>query len=409
MPRTSSLLFFFVYVSAVLLICSILPTNQSSLDSTHIISSSPSVLRVGAQRADGGRNTGGALRKNDPQDYYAVLGLEDKRDDATEREIKSAWRKLSKIHHPDIAGESSRSVYQTVQRAYEILGDRRKRKIYDILGEDGIQKAEQGQPPGAGDPNNWMFQMFGMGQGVDRSTGANAELAVYVNLADMYNGEAHTVSFSKTKICRSCKGSGARSAKDLHPCLTCRGKGRVQQNVQIAPGFYTRMEQECPKCHGTGKKIAFVCPMCKGRKLLRGLTKISVDVEAGTPEGHSITYELEADQQPGQVPGDVVVSIYSVPHAHFTREGALTLRTTVKLTLKEALIGFEKSIQHMDGHAIELSSNSVTQHLQEERIVGEGMPRLHVPSEKGDLIVTYEVEFPQRLTDAQKKAIRGVY
>lgn len=369
------------------------------------------MLRVGAQGADGGRNTGGAHSKNSnrAQDYYAVLGLEDKRDDATEREIKSAWRKLSKIHHPDIAGEASRSVYQTVQRAYEILGDRRKRKIYDILGEEGLQKSEQGQPPGAGDPNNWMFQMFGMGRGVDSTTGANAELALYVKLEDVFNGEAHTVSFSKTKICRNCKGSGARSEKDLHPCLTCRGNGRVQQNVQIAPGFFTRMEQECSKCKGTGKKIAVPCPVCKGKKLLRGLTKISVDVEAGTPEGHSITYELEADQQPGQVPGDVVVSIYTVPHAQFTREGQMTLRTTVKLTLKEALLGFEKSIQHLDGHAIELSSRSITQHLQEERIAGEGMPRLHVPSERGDLIVTYDVMFPERLTDAQKKAIRGLY
>lgn len=399
--------FFFPSNISSLLLHAIFTLLLSALIFTSLASLtfSPTTLLVeGAGRGESSAN-------NNAKDYYDVLGLGEKREDATEREIKSAWRKLSKKHHPDIAGESSRSLYQTVQRAYEVLGDRRKRKIYDILGEEGVQQAEhETSGGGAGNPNNFIFQMFGGGGAAagGGTTGPNMDLALFVSLEDMYNGEGHTLSFSKTKICRSCRGTGAKSPKDLHTCKVCKGTGHVSQNVQIMPGFYSRVDQPCSQCHGTGKKIAAVCPVCRGRKLLRGLTKISVDVEAGTPESHCITYDLEADQQPGQVPGDVVVSVYSVPHPQFSRHG-MDLHLTVRISLAEALLGFEKTIRHLDGHVVELFSTGVTQHLQEERIRGEGMPRLHVPSEKGDLLVRYEVVLPERLTDAQKKAIRSLH
>lgn len=339
----------------------------------------------------------------DEPDYYAVLGLEDKREDATEREIKTAWRKLSKQHHPDVAGEGARALYQTVQRAYEVLGDRRKRKIYDILGEEGLKNADKPQPS---QEMNWMFQAFGGGAGmVNQNVGSNMELVLVVPLEDMYKGAAHTVSFQKVKICRACRGTGAKSPDHLHTCPQCQGKGSVTQNVQIAPGFVTRMEQECPRCHGNGKIIVSKCPVCSGKKMVRGSTKISVDVEAGTPEGHSVTYELEADQQPGQVPGDVVVLIDSAPHHMFERRG-IDLYVNITLSLRDALLGFERRLVHLDDHPVLLSSTGVTQHEHVQRLRGEGMPRLHVPSEKGDLYVTYRLEFPQELTDEQRKVIR---
>lgn len=341
----------------------------------------------------------------DNPDYYAVLGLEEKREDATEREIKTAWRKLSKQHHPDVAGEGARALYQTVQRAYEVLGDRRKRKIYDILGEEGLKNADKPQPS---QEMNWMFQAFGGGAGmVNQNVGANMEMVLTVPLEDMYKGAAHTVSFQKVKICRACRGTGAKSPQHLHTCPQCHGKGSVVQNVQIAPGFVTRMEQECPRCHGDGKVIVARCPVCSGKKMVRGTAKISVDVETGTPEGHPVTFELEADQQPGQVPGDVIVLIESAPHHRFERRGH-DLYVNVTLSLREALLGFERHLVHLDDHPVLLSSAGVTQHEHVERIRGEGMPRLHVPSEKGDLYVTYLIQFPQQLTDEQRRVIRDL-
>eukprot|EP00796_Vickermania_ingenoplastis_P013408 gene13408-9225_t len=335
-------------------------------------------------------------------DYYAVLGLEDKREDATEREIKTAWRKLSKKHHPDIAGEEARVLYQTIQRAYEVLGDRRKRKIYDILGEDGLKNADKPQPS---QEMNWMFQAFGGAPGM-AGAGSNMELVLVVPLEDMYSGGGHTVTFQKTKICRACRGSGAKSQKHVHTCTHCGGKGRVLQNVQLAPGFVTRMEQECQRCAGTGKIVTMKCPVCSGKKMVRGTAKISVDIEAGMTEGHQIVYELEADQHPGQVPGDVLVLV-DAPHPTFERKG-LNLYTNITLTLKEALLGFAKSFPHLDGHMVHVESTGVTQHLHVEVVAEEGMPRHHVPSEKGNLLVTYIIAFPDQLSDEQKQVVRDL-
>lgn len=340
--------------------------------------------------------------QDDTTDYYAVLGLEAKREDATEREVKSAWRKLSKAHHPDVSGDGARERYQVIQRAYEVLGDRRKRKVYDILGEEGLKQLESPQQPQQ--ESNWIFQAFGMPGGA-ANTGPNMEVVLFVSLEDIYSGAAHTLKFKKTKVCRACKGSGAKSPQHIHPCSVCRGRGAVVQNVQIAPGFITRMEQPCSRCSGTGKVVTTRCGVCSGRKIVSGFSKISVDVEAGTSEGQSIVFELEADQQPGQVPGDVHVLVLSEPHSRFQRRG-LDLHTNVSLSLKEALLGFEKSIEHLDGHQVRLSRSGVTQHHHVESVANEGMPKLHVPSEKGVLHVTYHVEFPSHLTDEQLKVVK---
>lgn len=343
-----------------------------------------------------------ASSNSEELEYYTILGLESKGEDATERDIKSAWRKLSKKHHPDVAGESAREYYQKVQRAYEVLGDRRKRKIYDILGEEGVRSAEQPQQQMHG--MQAMFQAFGFGGGTG-TTGPNMEMVIVVRLEDLYKGEAHTVSFHKVKICRACRGTGAKSPAHIHTCSACKGRGVIEQVVQLAPGFSTRMDQECPRCQGTGKTITAKCSVCSGKKVVRGITKISVDIEPGTPEGTVIKYELEANQQPKQVPGDVLLTVQSAPHPTFERKGN-DLYTTLSITLKEALLGFASSIPHLDGHLVEVSSTNVVQHGQVIKIKGEGMPYHNVPSEKGDLFITYAIKFPSSLTDKQRDTIR---
>ncbi|EPY18655.1 molecular chaperone DnaJ [Strigomonas culicis] len=190
------------------------------------------------------------------------------------------------------------------------------------------------------------------------------------------------------------------------PCEYCGGSGRVMQRVQIMPGFVQNIAQACSHCGGRGKHIAHICPTCRGRRVAKGVTTISVDVEGGLPEGHVLVYELEGDQQPGVVPGDVRVTLLSAPHPVFTRHGD-DLHMQVRLTLREALVGFEREIPHLDGHVVELAREGVTQHGQEQRLRGEGMPKHNVPSEKGDLIVTYVVEMRKTpLTAAQQAWVR---
>ncbi|KAH9599556.1 DnaJ domain [Trypanosoma melophagium] len=348
---------------------------------------------VSAAETDGGE-----------EDFYEVLGLSKERDDASERDIKSAWRRLSKKHHPDLAGESQRELYQRIQRAYEVLGDRKKRKVYDILGVDGLKRFEQ--PEGQQQQQMHPFFAFFGGGGSSQSgdRGKNEDLLLLVPLADVYTGAAHTVRLPRTKICRACRGSGAHSRSDLQPCSHCGGTGNTVRRVQLAPGFVQQLAQACGHCGGRGRVVRRRCESCGGRGVVRGAAALSVDVERGAAEGLRLVFELEGDQQPGQVPGDVVLTLATAPHPHFTRDGD-HLTTTVTLTLKEALLGFERRLTHLDGHSVTLSATGVTQHGDQQTIEGEGMPKHHVPSERGDLRVTYHVELPSLLTTAQREAV----
>ncbi|KPI83708.1 DNAj-like protein [Leptomonas seymouri] len=334
-------------------------------------------------------------------DFYGVLGLGDAGEDATESQIRSAFRKLSRKYHPDVtAGDEDlfRQVYQRIQRAYEVLGDRRKRRVYDILGVDGLKKLEQPQQQHQMNP---FFALFGGGRTAS-DKGPDKELLIAVPLEDIYKGTTHTFQLSKRKICRACHGNGARSKEDVVRCPYCKGSGRLVQRVQIAPGFVQQMEQICGHCKGKGTHVAHVCPACRGTTVVSGETALSVDIEEGLPEGHVLRYELEADQTPGQVPGDVLLTVITAPHAFLRRDGN-DLYMNMTITLKEALLGFEKSFTHLDGREVALRRTGVTQYAQQVRIAGEGMPRHHVPSEHGDLYVTYNFELPQSLTAEQRE------
>ncbi|CCW70919.1 unnamed protein product [Phytomonas sp. Hart1] len=337
---------------------------------------------------------------NPNQDFYAILGLEKERDEATESAIKAAWRRLSKKYHPDVSGEANRKVYQRIQRAYEVLGDRRKRKVYDILGIESVLKLEQPQPQ---QPQHPFFHLFGGHTASDR--GRNLSLVLDVPLRDAYTGAEHRVVFQKTKLCRACRGTGARSPSDIVACPMCQGSGSVVRRVQFAPGFIQQMQHACPRCEGKGKRITARCTACDGRRVVESDVAIAVSVEAGAPEGLELVYELEADQEPGRVPGDVVVTIVTAEHPLFERRGN-DLHAKITLSLREALLGFERVLQHLDQHEVLLKETGIVEHGRRFVIKGEGMPRHHVPSERGDLYVTYLVSLPEHLTHAQREALK---
>jgi DnaJ-related protein SCJ1 len=346
--------------------------------------------------------------KADDDDYYEILGLGEERDDAAERDIKTSWRKLSKQYHPDLHGESTRERYQKIQRAYEVLGDRKKRKVYDMRGEEGLKQLQQ---QGAGQQQMDPFaQLFGFGGGQQggANKGQNLNMLMLVTLEDMYNGAAHTVKFAKQKLCRACRGTGAASKGDMVTCPNCKGSGTEIQRIQLAPGFVQQVQQPCSHCGGKGKKIGKKCPTCSGNKVVKATMTLGVDIEQGTPENFDLVYDMEADQNPDQLPGDVIFTVSSVPHDLFQRKGD-DLHVTHKLTLKEALLGFDTTFKHLDDHEVELNSESVTQHNTVQTLEGEGMPKHHVPSEKGKLFVTYHVELPSMITAQQRSKIEELF
>lgn len=341
----------------------------------------------------------------DEDDYYTILGLdgEDQREEASDQEIKRKFRALSKKYHPD-HNPYERDTYIKVQRAYEVLSNRKKRKIYDMKGEQGLKQLEESEKnPGRGhhDP---FAQMFGMQGGGDRNKGKDMQLKVQMPLADLYNGNTHKITINKQKLCKKCRGTGAHSKADFSKCTVCKGKGVTIQQIQLAPGFVQRAEQPCQHCGGSGKMIKKKCTECRGQKVSRGDTVLEVDVEKGIPDGHQIVFDMEADQSPEVLPGDVIMIVSTLEDATFRRKGN-NLETTLKISLRDALLGFTKHITHMDGRQVQVSQGDITQFGARIKVANEGMPKHNVPSEKGDLVVVLEYDMPRVLNEAQRELL----
>lgn len=342
-------------------------------------------------------------------DYYAVLGLSEQ---ATEKEVRQKYRELSRKYHPDVSNsEASRALYSQINRANEVLSDKKKRRMYDMRGEEGLRQLEQAEAreqQGHGmDP---FARLFGMGGGGGNVRGPNSEGTLEVNLEDVYQGGQTVFTFNKQKVCTKCKGSGAAKGSGVTACSHCRGHGVVVQRLQLAPGMYQEMQKACPKCQGQGRMAKHRCPACNGNKVFRGDVTLKIDIERGIPEGHTVKFEMESGESPDLIPGDLILTLTTRPHPRYARRAnEVDLDTTLTVTLSEALLGFERRVAHLDGSEVVVQATGVTPHGTVLRIRGKGMPRYQTPSEKGDLYVTVLFELPKFLTEAQKKEIEEYF
>eukprot|EP00732_Lithocolla_globosa_P005254 Lithocolla_globosa_v1_NODE_5318_length_1261_cov_162.312604.p1 type:complete len:358 gc:universal NODE_5318_length_1261_cov_162.312604:1208-135(-) len=336
-------------------------------------------------------------------DYYQLLGVSKS---ATQKEIKKAYRELSRKFHPDKnpGNKEAEEKFVKMAEAYEVLSDEEKRRIYDQYGEEGLKQRQGG---GFSNPFD-IFSHFSGGFGGQgrrgQQKGPDINMEFSVTLEDLYLGSTSEVEVNKRVICDSCRGSGAASDDDVKTCSACGGKGSKVVKQQMG-GFFVKQEVQCDKCGGKGKTITKKCPTCSGKKVIRGSTQITVEVERGMPDGHVISFERGADQGPDITAGDLRFIVSTAPHPSFIRRGD-NLYTTETLTLKEALVGFKKSIKHLDGHEVELVRTSVTQPGFVQEILEEGMPIHNYPSSKGKLFVEYRIVMPPSLTPEQIAAIQ---
>jgi DnaJ-related protein SCJ1 len=164
----------------------------------------------------------------------------------------------------------------------------------------------------------------------------------------------------------------------------------------------------CDVCDGKGKVVKSTCPICKGHKVKRGSTQMTVTLEKGMKEGQELRFEREADQSPDHTPGDVVFELRVAPHPVFERKGD-HLYVTETLNLKEALLGFNHTLKHLDGESVTLSRNEPTQPGFVQEIPSQGMPRHEFPSERGSLYVTYQVYLPSKLSLEQSELVKNQF
>jgi DnaJ-class molecular chaperone len=166
------------------------------------------------------------------------------------------------------------------------------------------------------------------------------------------------------------------------------------------------MQTQCEKCGGKGKIVKESCPICGGTKVAHGTHEESVVVlEAGMPDGHEIVLRGEGDEHPDYAPADIIFKVVTTPHRHFRRTGN-DLHLRMRISLLQALVGFSRTIKHLDEHPVVLEKTSVTKPGEVMRVEGEGMPVHNFPSEKGDLFVTFEVVFPTEVSAEQAQEFR---
>ncbi|KAJ2552676.1 DnaJ- protein scj1 [Coemansia sp. RSA 1878] len=349
------------------------------------------------------------------KDYYKILGVSR---DASQQEIKRQYKTLSRKHHPDKnpGDKEAHERFIELAQAYEVLSDDEKREIYNRYGEEGLKN--QGGSGGAGfhDPFDIFAQFFGGNVRFDRRGGARAKprgpdvrIHMPVTLHELYTGTEIDVDISKQAICSHCDGSGAASPDDVETCSKCSGSGVRIVKQMLGPGIVQQMQTTCDKCSGKGKMIAKPCPHCKGARVMREPDTLAVRVEPGMSDGEELVFDEEADQHPDHEPGSVIFRLQQQPHETFERRGD-DLHAEVTISLLDALVGFTRSMTHVDGKStIELRRKGITPPGFVQRLSGKGMPRHRSGNSKhGDLLVTYWINFPVAISTDAKVQIADI-
>ncbi|MCW2614679.1 MAG: Chaperone DnaJ [Frankiales bacterium] len=344
-------------------------------------------------------------------DYYGVLGVAQ---DASDDEIKKAYRKLARQLHPDVNPDpAEQERFKAVTAAYEVLSDPQKRQVVD-LGGDPLSNGpgSQGNPfsQGFGGLGDIMDAFFG-GGGTSRGPrsrarqGADALLRLECDLSETAFGAERELTLDTAVVCGTCTGAG--TATGTHPvtCDTCRGRGEVQQ-VQRSFLGQVMTTRVCPRCAGLGSIIEHPCGECSGDGRVRARRTLTVKVPAGVEDGMRIRLTGEGEVGPGGGPaGDLYVEIVERSHPVFTREGD-DLHCTLSLPMTAAALGTCLPLSTLDGDE-ELDIAPGTQPDAVLTLRARGVPHLRATG-RGDLHVHLDVQVPTKLDAKQEELLRDL-
>lgn len=343
-----------------------------------------------------------ATARASSRDLYDVLGVARSADAST---IKRAFRKLSIKYHPDknAGDKAAETAYVEITSAYDVLSNPQKRNVYDRHGLEGLRNNGGGRGGGSpfgddSDEGGFFENFFGGGGGRrQRQEARSPDLVIplTVSLEAMYNGEVVQASRKRQVICSSWSDCESR-------CTTCGGSGFTVTTRRIGPGFIQQMRSPCPACGGSGQ-IVTECSTCPHGQFEQAEQVLLIEIVRGAYDGQRVAFEEMADELPGHATGSLEFELDAAPHPTFRREGE-DLHVRMPLSLAEALVGVDRTVTQLDGRSVAVKLSGVTRPLQTHRVAGEGMPRADSDG-AGDMVVTFWVEFPQRLTDAQRKVV----
>jgi len=354
---------------------------------------------------------------SEKRDYYESLGLNK---DASEEDIKKAFRQQAKKYHPDVNPGNTRAEarFKEINEAYEVLSDPGKKSRYDQFGHAGVDPNFSAGGGGFGgfsgfggmdfDLGDLFGSIFGGGGSASRNRNAprkgeriRAELIVTFEEAAF--GCDKDVSVMRVETCDDCTGTGCQEGTTAEKCPDCNGRGTVTAQ-QRTPFGVMQSTTECPKCSGRGKIIHQPCTKCRGLGLVRRNKSIKVNVPAGIDDGQTISMRGQGSAGVnGGEAGDLYVTVSVLRHAIFEREGTSVLME-MPVTFAQAALGAEVEVPTLDGK-VKYTIPEGTQTGTVFRLRGKGIQNLR-GSGRGDQFITVTVKVPTGLSDEQKELLR---
>jgi molecular chaperone DnaJ len=344
------------------------------------------------------------------RDYYEVLGVPK---NASDDEIKKAYRKLAMKYHPDRnqGDAKAEAQFKEVKEAYEMLSEPEKRQAYDQFGHAGVDPNMRGGPGAGGFGGAGFADAFGDifgdifgqsrrgGGGRQVYRGNDLSYAMEITLEEAAEGKLSQIRIPSWDACDTCDGSGAKPGTSAETCSTCHGSGQVQ----LRQGFFS-VQQTCPHCRGAGKIIKDPCTSCHGQGKVRSNKTLEINIPAGIDDGMRI--RSAGNGEPGVnggPPGDLFIEIRIKKHEVFERDGD-DLHCEVSIPMTTAALGGEVEVPTLKGSAtIDLPEG--TQSGKQFRLRSQGIKGVR-SSSAGDLYCHVKVETPVKLTEHQRKLIK---
>ena len=348
-------------------------------------------------------------------DYYSLLKI---RRDATQDEVKRAYRRLARELHPDVNPDPETvEHFKEITQAYEVLSDPEKRRMYD-MGVDPFASAGAGRAgaagfgPGGVPFSDLMDAFFGAGGGAQQrgprsraQRGRNATIRIELDLSECSFGATRELTVDTAVVCPTCSGEGTAPGTHPQTCDICNGRGEVSQ---VTRSFLGEMRQilVCPGCGGFGTVIPRPCHECDGDGRVRTRRTIKVRIPAGVEDGTHIQLAGEGEVGPGGgPPGDLFLEVVQRPHEIFERQGD-DLHCTVTIPMVAAALGATLSVDSLDGPA-DIDIRPGTQSGQVIPLYGQGVKHLN-GNGRGDLVIHVTVETPTKLDVEQEKLLRDL-
>ena len=348
-------------------------------------------------------------------DYYEALGVTKS---ATQDEIKKAYRQMALKYHPDRnpGDAQAEKKFKDISEAYEVLGDEKRRKMYDAYGPEAAHAGMHAAGHETMDEalrtfmgafgNESVFDTLfgGRGGGSDgrmyaREPGASKRVNVTISFEEAVKGVDKELAVTNYVECDTCHGKRAASAAGIKRCPRCSGRGQVFEQR----GFFS-MSMTCPQCHGEGEVISDPCKACSGEGRVKAKRHVNVHIPAGIDTGMRLRLAGYGDAAVGGgEPGDLYVYINVDPHEFFERQGN-DIIVELPVSFTEAALGCKKEVPSFSKNAHRIHIPEGTQSNKTFRIKGEGFPNIH-GSGSGDLLIRVTVETPTNLSDRQKELL----